>query len=239
MPTGENATIILPVAAAPQLDGAPLPIGTEIHAGTLRNGQWFCGGKVIWEANNTALIAYGEDGFEEGLQDGEAYRFRVLLPSGCLADSVSVIYEDNPGFQAGMYQADGISLLASLQAYTVRAEVNVLAPSCPGNNDGEAEVGLTIAGTPPYAYNWSGGQSEAVAGTLPPGPFSVTVTDITGCADTLHGTIETALLPIVQLPSDTVLCDADSLAVAPLLLEADSIVWNTGEMTAVILAENN
>ncbi|MCB0560166.1 MAG: gliding motility-associated C-terminal domain-containing protein [Lewinellaceae bacterium] len=239
VPTGENATIILPVAAAPQLDGAPLPIGTEIQAGALRNGQWFCAGKVIWEAENTALIAYGEDGFTEGLQGGEAYRFRALLPGGCLADSVSVIYEDSPGFQAGIYQADGISLVASLQAYTIKAEVNVLAPSCPGNNNGEAEVGLTIGGTLPYSYNWSGGQSGAVVGSLPPGPFSITLTDATGCADTLFGAIETAPLPIVQLPPDTVLCDADSLAIAPLFLDADSIIWSTGEMTAAILADGS
>lgn len=103
VPTGENATIVLPLAAAPQLDGTLLPVGAEIQVGALRNGQWFCAGKLIWEEENTALVAYGEDGFTEGLHTGEAFQYRVLLPDGCLTDSVQVLYEDEPGFQAGVY----------------------------------------------------------------------------------------------------------------------------------------
>lgn len=71
-------------------------------------------------------------------------------------------------------------------------------PTCPGYSDGMA-LTTTTGGTPGYSYQWSanaGGQSTAIAGDLPSGAFTATVTDANGCQAQLT-TILTAPPPIL------------------------------------------
>lgn len=61
------------------------------------------------------------------------------------------------------------------------AEVAAIDPaSCPEAADGRAVVGA-FDGTPPYAYQWSDGQSGPEAGGLPVGSYTVTISDAGGC----------------------------------------------------------
>ena len=52
--------------------------------------------------------------------------------------------------------------------------------SCFGAGDGTALVNAT-GGTTPYGYEWSDGQTTAMASNLAPGSYDVTVTDANGC----------------------------------------------------------
>ncbi len=52
-------------------------------------------------------------------------------------------------------------------------------PNCSSNGSLTAGV---YGGTPPFTYLWSNGDTNATAGNLPPGSYSVTVTDSSGCS---------------------------------------------------------
>ncbi|MDZ4846924.1 MAG: gliding motility-associated C-terminal domain-containing protein [Chitinophagales bacterium] len=54
--------------------------------------------------------------------------------------------------------------------------------TCNGANDGSITVSVS-GGTAPYDYNWSTGDSTQNLNDLPPGDYSVTVTDVNGCID--------------------------------------------------------
>lgn len=68
--------------------------------------------------------------------------------------------------------------------------VDSIAISCANSNDGQAIASVISGGTPPYVFNWSGGQpNDPVASGLAPGSISVTVTDLFGCSATGSTTI--------------------------------------------------
>lgn len=60
--------------------------------------------------------------------------------------------------------------------------------SCFGGNTGNATIGVT-AGTPPFTYLWSNGQSTPTANNLIAGIYSVTATDAAGCVASTNITI--------------------------------------------------
>jgi hypothetical protein len=76
---------------------------------------------------------------------------------------------------------------------------SVAAPLCYGDADGEIAVTAT-GGSGSYTYNWSDASIEATRFDLPAGAFGITVTDGTGCADSL----------MVDLPEDPAMNDVDA-----------------------------
>ena len=59
---------------------------------------------------------------------------------------------------------------------------------CHGDSTGSIKVS-PMSGTPPYTYIWSSGDTTATASNLPAGAYSVTVTDINGCQNSLTGEV--------------------------------------------------
>jgi gliding motility-associated-like protein len=87
----------------------------------------------------------------------------------------------------------------TLLTATISAVTNV---SCFGGNNGSATV--TAAGSvPPYTYNWSSGSTNATAGGLIAGTYSVTVTDSHGCTATTSVTITQPTLLTSAITSST------------------------------------
>ncbi len=62
---------------------------------------------------------------------------------------------------------------------------NTIPASCFGSSDGILLVSAT-GGTSPYNYLWSDSQMMPVAANLAAGTYSVTVTDLNGCTDSLN-----------------------------------------------------
>lgn len=119
--TGNNATVVIPASANPNIDGIPLNTGDEI-AVVMENNQ--CAGSVVWEAGkNAALTVWGDDDQtteKDGLAAGDAMRFRVWRKSADReVDNVSVTYSQGDG----TYQTDGTYVVASLNATTTGIEV--------------------------------------------------------------------------------------------------------------------
>ncbi|MDX2282994.1 MAG: zinc-dependent metalloprotease family protein [Bacteroidia bacterium] len=55
---------------------------------------------------------------------------------------------------------------------------------------GGTATALAAGGLPPYRYLWSSGDTSASAQQLPPGTYTVTVTDANGCTDTASAVVE-------------------------------------------------
>ncbi|MEM9258005.1 MAG: SprB repeat-containing protein, partial [Bacteroidota bacterium] len=89
--------------------------------------------------------------------------------------------------------------------------VSITDASCEAAN-GSIEVSTT-EGTPPYTYTWSHDASlnASIANNLPVGDYSVTVTDINNCTNTLSASVGETPKPVLSVASVTTsLCTNDN-----------------------------
>jgi gliding motility-associated-like protein len=86
---------------------------------------------------------------------------------------------------------------------TVVSDNNGTAISCSNSADGAAEV-TPSGGTAPYSFEWSNGQTTALATGLPGGVHCVTVTDVNLCVQTACVTITGPTVLEVSAVSGTV-----------------------------------
>ena len=80
---------------------------------------------------------------------------------------------------------------------------------CNGDSSGEISS-LVQGGTPPYTYAWSSGQSSASIDNLPPGNYTLTVTDQLNCNAYSGALIAEPDLLEVTINSSDVLCYGES-----------------------------
>ena len=82
--------------------------------------------------------------------------------------------------------------LATVQAFSCAGFLPAIFSidiSCFGSSDGVATA-IPSGGTPGYTYVWSNSQTTQTVTNLPPGAYSVTVTDGAGCSSQLSTTIQ-------------------------------------------------
>lgn len=86
--------------------------------------------------------------------------------------------------------------------------VNLLTQDvlCFGEANGSASASVS-GGTPPYTYAWSNGGSGASIGNLTAGSYSLTVTDVNGCSETLSFIIDESPELAVVLNITNIFCD--------------------------------
>lgn len=119
----------------------------------------------------------------------------------------------------------------------LEVEVNMDMITCPGDTDGELKVTI-IKGTGPYTFEWSNGGTGPIISNLPPGDYTVTVTDNAGCKTTATGTVKDKPdLKINCVFSDPV-CTGDENGFIEVSVSGGTApytyLWNTGETTASI-----
>ena len=95
---------------------------------------------------------------------------------------------------AGMYTVsltdqngceDTLTVIINASDHLTIQNTALLNVSCAGAMDGQVEV-AGMGGTPPYAYVWDDGRTNALHDLLSSGPHSVTITDANGCqSDTM------------------------------------------------------
>ncbi|HYD21862.1 MAG TPA: gliding motility-associated C-terminal domain-containing protein [Flavipsychrobacter sp.] len=148
--------------------------------------------------NNSGTVA-----LQNSLVAGN-YVVVVTDTNGC-TDSASVIVSEPP------------ILILSAQA---------LSASCVGEAQGSAEV-VASGGTVPYTYSWNSNpvQTTSTASNIPPGGYTVTVTDANGCTETAAVAITPHPLPGVDAGDDTVYCPGKDILTLH-ATGADSYVWS-------------
>jgi hypothetical protein len=124
--TGNNATVAVPAAANPNIDGTPLATGDEIGVFTPAS---LCVGAAVWTAGQSAAITVWGDNDQtpavDGIKAGEEMRYRIWRKA---TNSVHLQMSAAYAQGDGKYAANGIYILSALSA--VRTSVR--------NEDGAA-----------------------------------------------------------------------------------------------------
>jgi hypothetical protein len=112
--TGNNATVVLPTGANPNIEGTLLANGDYVG---LFNSQGLCCGYSRWEEQNMSITAWGDDDQTpqiDGFIAGELIRYRVYQPNEQKEWMyVEVSYENNID---GQYSANAIMILNQFSA---------------------------------------------------------------------------------------------------------------------------
>lgn len=90
---------------------------------------------------------------------------------------------------------------------------------------GDGAVDLTPGGgSPPYTFDWSGGQTTEDLNGIPAGSYTVTITESSGCSEILTINV---LSENFSLPADTILfCPGDSVQIGGSVYTAPGAVTN-------------
>lgn len=107
--TGNNANIILPTGANPNIDGSPLEAGDCIGVFT---SQGLCCGWSEWQDQNTSITVWGDNSQTpeiDGFQAGETIKYRIYRPVDDTEWTfVTVTYSQGDG----LYSADAIMIIS-------------------------------------------------------------------------------------------------------------------------------
>lgn len=117
----------------------------------------------------------------------------------------------------------------------------VTQPSCSNTNNGSIDVTVT-GGNPPYNYQWSGASTATTQdiNNLFPGTYTLTVTDASGCSDTITVQLNPIQTIAAIASADTAYCDGNGPAVLSatggvsyqwILLSDGSVVGNTATVS--------
>ncbi|HJW30410.1 MAG TPA: hypothetical protein VJ508_14360, partial [Saprospiraceae bacterium] len=151
----------------------------------------------------------------------------------------------NPNLPAGTYTItitddNGCTSTASsvvTQPAALSANVTTTNETSSGANDGTA-TSTPAGGTPAYTYLWSNGGTTSTISGLPPGIYTVTVTDSHGCTSTGSGQVNSFGCTIdVTLPADVVICNGEMATLTPNVLGGIgnlTYLWSTGATTPSI-----
>lgn len=152
---------------------------------------------VTTDFNGYGVSCFGaDDASVDGTVGGGTAPYAYLWNSGANTEDLSNI-------GAGSYTlvvtdqngcVDSIAITVTQPSDLVVSGV-VTDVLCNGFADGS--IDLTASGSvPSYSYNWSNGASTEDISSLPPGTFSVTVTDANGCTETYSGQVS-ELAPVI------------------------------------------
>ncbi|MFH2094237.1 MAG: gliding motility-associated C-terminal domain-containing protein, partial [Bacteroidota bacterium] len=98
------------------------------------------------------------------------------ISSLCAGDYYVTVTDANGCSETAMYtliQPDSIEI----------SFINIVQVACGGDSSGTVEATVTTGGTSPFTWSWSNGDDTAVADSLHPGIYYVTVTDLNGCTN--------------------------------------------------------
>ncbi|MCC6723249.1 MAG: gliding motility-associated C-terminal domain-containing protein [Saprospiraceae bacterium] len=132
----------------------------------------------VWSTQDGHFLS-GENSLSPTVDAAGTYVLTLTAPNGC-TDEASV-------------------LVAVSDASPNGAELEVNPPLCFGDGNGSIVVGQVSGGTPPYSYSLNNGAfgSANTFPNLPPGTYTLTVSDATGC--TWQTEIEIVEPPLLTL----------------------------------------
>ena len=152
------------------------------------------------------------------------------------------ISEDISGLGAGTYMvtvtdANGCSATTNAtieEGGSISLDASANPETCAGAEDGNASV-TASAGTEPYSYLWSNGETTASIEDLAPGNYSVTVEDANGCSEVAEVTVDVGVALGVSLEPIDIGCDGENEGSIDLTVSGGdapyTYLWSNGEAT--------
>lgn len=173
-----------------------LPAGT--YCITLTDSQ-ACGATSCVTVAGTPLLvsvstdqvncANGNDGTLTAFPSGGTAPYSFAWSNGAFGQTISGLFPGSYGLT--LTDANGCTATAVGTVSNVAPVVIATFPShpqCAGENNGSISLNVS-GGTPPYTYLWNTGQNTSFINNLPPGTYSVTVTDAHNCPKTAQVTL--------------------------------------------------
>ena len=138
------------------------------------------------DSNGLAEVTYsgGTSPYEVSWSNGDTTDIADSLAAGAYNVSVT----DTNGCETN-------ASVTLLEPTPLELSSDSIAVSCFGGDDGSIDL-TVIGGVPAYTYSWSNAESEQDIDTLMVGDYSVLVTDLNGCTDTLTATVTQPAAPI-------------------------------------------
>ncbi len=183
--------------------------------------QPFAGNDTAICLNQSAqLIAAGGGSYL--WSNGNANASQIVTPLVSTQFNVTVTDANN------CKAADSIIVTVNSMPIIALSPTNV---SCNGFANGSITA-IVSSGTQPFVYSWSNNGNGSSIGSLTPSIYTLTVTDVNGCADTADATItEPALLTSNEILNDSVSCFGRSDGNSTLQIAGGTtpytIVWNS------------
>jgi hypothetical protein len=155
--------------------------------------------------------------------------------------------EDRTDLVAGTYSvtvtdAIGCSVMSNYTIFNKPLQVNsdLVQPKCNGDL---GSITLTVEGIPPYTYTWSNGETDESITDLPPGFYSVTVTDASGCTRTLDFAILAPPPIVVTNTISNLLCGVEGSYAIDLTVSGGkapfNYLWSNGATTQDVTGLNS
>lgn len=195
---GCNCTAIMASTVTVTVEDVTDPVLTGIPANiNITSNAANCEATVTWTAPTATDNCTASPAITSTHNSGDNF------PLG--TTTVSYTASDDEGNSAtGSFDVIVTSDLAATSAIT--SSYNGSDVSCNGSTDGEATVSPT-AGTSPYTYLWSDGQTTAVATGLAAGTYDVDVIDDNGCTVSASVTVTEPTVLVGTATATDVLCN--------------------------------
>ncbi|MEM9836091.1 MAG: SdrD B-like domain-containing protein, partial [Bacteroidota bacterium] len=150
--------------------------------------------------------------------------------------------EDRTGLSGGTYSV----MVTDENGCTAEAEISLTEPDpillavvttdlgCAGDNSGAIDLSVE-GGTPPAGFEWSNGATTEDIANLAAGTYSVTVTDVNGCTNTISATISEPAELMLSFSTVDVLCAGETTGSIDLEVTGGTapfgVSWSNGGAT--------
>ena len=152
---------------------------------------------ILTDFNGFNVSCFADsNGLAEVIYSGGTSPYEVLWSNGDTTDIADSLAAS--AYNVLVTDTNGCEVNASvtlLQPTPLELSSDSVAVSCFGGDDGSVDLSVT-GGVPAYTYSWSNADSEQDIDTLTAGDYSVLVTDLNGCTDSLTETVTQPLAPI-------------------------------------------
>lgn len=191
-------------------------------------------------ANDGTLLAFGAGGTGDYVDfEWSESSIRASFIEGLSAGTYGVRVSDSHGCWSALKNQTLTAPAPLNLSPSISSDYNGYAVSCHDNTDGTAHVDIS-GGVAPYTTQWSTGVTQNIVEGLPPGEYSVTVTDLNNCS---------AEKQIVLRAPDRITLTIDEVAGIRCAGQHDGILevrqiantigsyqihWSTGETTELI-----